>query len=82
MFLVPFLYIRLPGRHTWALVCAQDELGQLQKVRGVPLGKIGGVLPGTCEVGGVGQAAALGVRVDAFWLRWEKDARSDMARKA
>ena len=24
---------RPPSSHTWALVCTQDELGQLQKVR-------------------------------------------------
>ena len=28
------------------------------------------------------QTAALTARVEAFWLRWEKDARSDMSRKA
>ena len=59
----------------------QDELGQLQKVRGVPLSEIGGVLPGTREVGGADQTAALTARVEAFWLRWEKEARSDMLRK-
>ena len=29
VFLVPFLYIRPPSSHTWALKCTQDELGQL-----------------------------------------------------
>ena len=49
----------------------------MQKVRGVPLGGIGGVLPG----GGADQSAALLARVEAFWLRWEKEVRSDMLRK-
>ena len=53
----------------------------MQKVRGVPLSEIAGVLPGTREVGGVGQSAALLARVEAFWLRWEKEAHSDMVRK-
>ena len=81
VFLVPFLYMRPPSSHTWALVCTQDELGQVQKVHGVPLSEIGGVLPGTREVGGVDQSTALFARVEAFWLRWEKEARSDMLRK-
>ena len=81
VFLVPFLYMRPPSSHTWALLCTQDELGQVQKVRGVPLSEIAGVLPGTREVSGVGQSAALLARVEAFWLRWEKEARSDMVRK-
>ena len=81
VFLVPFLYMRPPSSHTWTLLCTQDELGQVQKVRGVPLSEIGGVLPGTREVGGVDQSAALLARVEAFWLRWEKEARSDMVRK-
>ena len=63
------------------LLCTQDELGQLQQVRGVPLNEIGGVLPGTREVGSADQTAALTARVDAFWLRWEKEARSDVSRK-
>ena len=78
VFLVSFLYMRPPGSHTWALLCTQDELGQVQKVRGVPLSEIGGVLSGTREVGGVDQSTALFARVEAFWLRWEKEARSDM----
>ena len=53
----------------------------MQKVRGVPLSEIGGVLPRTREVGGADQRAALIARVEAFWLRWEKEARSDMSRK-
>ena len=81
VFLVPFLYMRPPSSHTWALLCTQDELGKVQKVRGVPLSEIAGVLPGTREVGGVDQSAALLARVEAFWLRWEKEARSDMVRK-
>ena len=36
---------------------------------------------GTREVGGADQTAALIARVEAFWLRWEKEARSDMLRK-
>ena len=56
-------------------------MGQLQKVRGVPLSEIGGVLPGTREVGGAAQTAALTARVEALWLRWEKEARSDVSRK-
>ena len=80
-FPVPFPYMRPPSSYRWALLCTQDELGQLQKVRGVPLSQIGGVLPGTREVGGVAQTAALTARVEAFWLRWEKEARSDMSRK-
>ena len=81
VFLVPFLYMRPPSSHTSALLCTQDELGQVQKVRGVPLSEIGGVLPGTREVGGADQTAALTARVEAFWLRWEKEVRSDMLRK-
>ena len=81
VFLVPFLYMRPPSSHTWALLCTQDELGQVQKVRGVPVSEIAGVLPGTREVGGVDQSAALLARVEAFWLRWEKEARCDMVRK-
>ena len=81
VFLVPFLYMRPPRSHMWALLCTQDELGQLQKVRGVPLSEIGGVLPGTRVVGGADQTAALLARVEAFWPRWEKEARSDMLRK-
>ena len=50
-------------------------------MRGVPLSEIGGVLPRTREVGGADQTAALTARVEAFWLRWEKEARSDMLRK-
>ena len=50
-------------------------------MRAVPLGEIGGVLPGTREVGGADQSTALLARVEAFWLRWEKEARSDMLRK-
>ena len=79
VFLVPSLYMRPPSSHTWALLCTQDELGQLQKVRGVPLSAIGGVLLVTREVGGADQTAARTARVDAFWLRWEKEARSDMS---
>ena len=82
VFLVPFLYIRLPSSHTWAFMCTQDELRRLQKVCGVPLSEMGGVLPGTREVGGVAQTAALTARVEAFWPRWPKEARSDMSRKA
>ena len=81
VFLVPFLYMRPPSSHTWALLCTQDELGHVQKVRGVPLSEIAGGLPGTREVGGVDQSAALLARVEAFWVRWEKEARSDMVRK-
>ena len=81
VFLVSFLYMRPPSSHTWALLCTQDEQGQVQKVRGVPLIQIGGVMPGTREVGGADQLAALPARVGAFWLRWEKEARSDMLRK-
>ena len=81
VFLVPFLYMRPPSSHTWALLCTQDELSQVQKVRGVPLSEIAGVLPGTREVSGVDQLAALLARVGAFWLRWEKEARGDMVRK-
>ena len=78
VFLVPFLYMRHPGSHTWALPCTQDELGEVQKVRGVALREIGGFLPRTREVGGVDQCTALSARVQAFWLRWEKEARIDM----
>ena len=46
----------------------------------MPLSEIAGVLPGTREVGGVDQSAALLAWVEAFWLRWEKKARSDMVR--
>ena len=81
VFLVPFLYMRPPSSDTWALLSTEDELGQLLKVRGVPLSEIAGVLPGTREVAGVAQTAALTARVEAFWLRWEKEARSDMSRK-
>ena len=81
VFLVPFLYMRPPSSHTWALLCTQDELCQVQKLRGVPLSEMAGVLPGTREVGGVDQLAALLARVEAFWLRWKKEARSDMVRK-
>ena len=66
LFLVPFLFMRPPSSHTWALLCGQDDLGQLQKVRGVPLNEIGGVVQGTREVGGVAQTAALSARVEAF----------------
>ena len=55
------------------LLCTQDKLRQVQKVRGVPLSEIAGVLPGTREVRGVDQSAALLARVQAFWLRWERD---------
>ena len=79
VFLVPFLYMRPPSSR--ALLCTRDELGQLQKVHGVPLSVIGDVLPGTREVGGAAQTAALTARVDAFWLRWEKEPRSDMSHK-
>ena len=82
VFLVLFLYMRPPSLHTWALVCTQDELGQLQKVHAVPLNEMGGVLPGTREVGGVAQTAAPTARVEAFWLRYEKDTRSDMSRES
>ena len=81
VFLVPFLYMRPPSSHTWALLCTQDELGQVQKVRGVPLSEIEGVPRGTCEVDGVDQATALFARVEAFWLRSENEARSDMLPK-
>ena len=81
VFPVPFVYMRPPSSHTWALLCNQDELGQLQKVHAVPVSEIGGVVPRTREVGGADQAAALTARVDAFSLRWEKEARSDMSRK-
>ena len=81
MFPVPLLYMPPPSSHTWALICTQDEPGQLHKVCGVPLSEIGGVLLGTREVCGPEQMAALNARVEAFWLRWEKDARSDMSRK-
>ena len=69
VFLVPFLYMRPPSSHTWALLCTQDELGQVQKARGVLVSEIGGVLQGTREVGGVDQGTALVARVEAFWLR-------------
>ena len=82
VFLFSFLHIRPPSSHTWTLMCTKDELGQLLKVRGVPLNEIRGVLPGTSEVGGVAQTEAHTARVEACWLRWEKDARSDMSRKA
>ena len=81
VFLVPIMYMQPPSSHKWALVCTQDEWGQLQKMRGVPLSEIGGVLPGTREVGGVAQTASPAARVEAFWLRWENEARSDMLRK-
>ena len=81
VFLVLFVYMRPPSSHTWALLCTQDELGQVQKVRGVPLSEIGGVLPRTREIGGVHQGTALVARVEGFWLRWEKEACSDMMRK-
>ena len=81
MFLDPFLFMGPPSSHTWALLFTQDELGQVHKVRSVPLSEIGGVLPGTREVGGVDQLTALFPRVEAFWLRWEKEACSDMWRK-
>ena len=81
VFLVPFLYMRPSSSHTWALLCIQDEVSQVQKVPGVPLTEIAGVLPRTREVGGVDESAALLVRVEGFWLRWEKEARSDMVRK-
>ena len=55
VFLVPFLYVRPPSSHTWALPCTQHKLGQLQKVCVVPLSEIGGLLPGTREVGGEDQ---------------------------
>ena len=45
------------------------------------ISEIGGVLPGTRDVGGVDQSTALFARVEAFWLRWEKEARSEMLRK-
>ena len=70
LFLVPFLNMRPPSSHTWALLCTQDQLGQVQKVRGVPLSEIRGVLPGTREVGGVDQSTALVARLEAFCLRW------------
>ena len=75
VFLVPFLYMRPPNSHTWAVVCTPDELGQLQKVHGVPLNEIGGVLPGTREVGSVAPTAALAARVEG------KEACSDKSRK-
>ena len=53
--LVPILCMRPTSSHTWALLCTHDEMGQLQKVRGVPLSEIGGFLLGTREVGGVAQ---------------------------
>ena len=81
VFLVPFSYMRPPSSHTWALLCTQDKLGQLQNSRGVPLTETGGVLPGTREVGGVALTAALTARVEAFWPRRQKEARSDMSRK-
>ena len=81
VFLALFPYMRPPSSHTRALLCTHDELGQVQKVRGVPVSEIAYVLPGTREVGGVDQSAALLARVEAFWLRWEKEARSDMGRK-
>ena len=59
----------------------EETVFQLQKLRGVPPSEMGGVLSGTCEVGGADQTAALIARVDAFWLRWEKEACSDMSRK-
>ena len=81
VFLVPFVCMLPPSSHTWALVCTQDELGQLQQVREVPLSDIGGVLPGTRDVGGADRTAALGARVEAFWLTSEKEARSNMSHK-
>ena len=77
--LVPFLCMRPPSSHTRALLRTHDGLGQLQKVRGMPLGEIGDVLPGTREVDGVAQTSAVAATVEAFWLRWEKEARSDMS---
>ena len=65
VFLVPFLYMRPRSSHTWALLCTQDELGQLHKVGGVPLSEIGGVVPGTREVSGADKSAALTARVGA-----------------
>ena len=50
-------------------------------MRWVPLSEIGGVLPGTRKVRGADQTAALTTRVEAFWLRWGKEARSDMSCK-
>ena len=32
VFLVLFLYLRPPSSHTWAFLCTQDELGQVQKL--------------------------------------------------
>ena len=81
VFLVPFLYMQPPSSHTWALLCTQDELGQVQKVCGLPLSEIGGIVPRTRMVGGADQTAALTARVEALWLRWEKESRSDMLRK-
>ena len=66
VFVIPLLYMRPPSLHTWALMCTQDELGRLQKLRGVPLSEIGGVLPGTRDVGGLAQTAAHIARVEAF----------------
>ena len=43
VFLVLFLYMRPPSSHTWALLCTQDELGLVQKKRGVPPSEMGGV---------------------------------------
>ena len=62
VFLIPFLYMRPPSSHTWAHLCTQPEVGELHKVRGVPLSEIGGVLPGKREVGGADETAALRAR--------------------
>ena len=66
VFLIPFLYMRPPSSHTWAHLCTQHEVGELHKVRGVPLSEIGGVLAGKREVGGADQTAALTARWMAF----------------
>ena len=43
--------------------------------------EIGGGVPAKREVGGVAQTVAHTASLEAFWLRWEKEARSNMSRK-
>ena len=66
-----------PVQGSSSLFRSGSALGLLR----VPLSEIGGVLPGTREVGGVDQSTALFARVEAFWLRCKMEALSDMLRK-